>query len=661
MRNILFASTSIVTGAVSVAQGGQTAGPVLGALTHRIQATPDPVASPPKGSGDVSAAILIERTPLELAPEVVYFEATDLTGFNTAYSATGYNPQDHDLIYLWNFGDEGATYTAPTNVLAEWKDANKGYGRRVSHVYSQAGTYTPSVLIIEPSSGKNVTITLDPITVGDADTFYAGSKTIFVSANSSHASRPAGSQYSPTISGAFQLGAETDCRIMFAKGETHNVSFVDCRDLKRFMLCAAPGSGAKPILRKTGSQYDQPLMEIHYNYASSQIIADGLRFEGHWDSTTETGGDKVGPCFKLHAQSAVNFLVTNCEFSGFVVSMLWLSQGGKDSAKASRFCMHDSFSTNWQDYGFYIEACSRIAVLGSRITQHVNALSGGGKVYNPRRHNNHGPMRFQIFVKHHVQVDGCDLFTRNGWFPNIDQVTTEQPCIRANMAQRRDCLYHVARTSMEAGDVSIVNAPMNGSIETVLSPMIVEMSAFVGSYQTRYFVSTSSSGLTVRNTVGYVPNTPRFSAKDWRAFVSTSDKDINDGRFDGPFKVHNNTYINLSSDGASRPFLDDRNGLITVEMSDNVTHAPRFSPAVTDNAPLDQTPRWTPRHKGYKNKGDTSFRLEYATPADTVWNAAPLKDSSVLGASGVEDAVYVDLTGQIRPAYPSIGALEMPD
>ncbi|WP_299819471.1 hypothetical protein [uncultured Jannaschia sp.] len=656
MKTIFFASTALVTGAVSAAQGSHTAGPVSGSLTHNIQATPDFVALPPKGSGDVSVKLLIERTPLQVAPESVFFEATDLAGWNAPFSATGYNAQDHDLIYLWDFGDDGATFTAPTNVLAQWKDANKGYGRKVAHVYQQPGTYTPSVLIIEPSSGKNITITLDPITVADPDVVYSGSKTIFVSANSSHPNRPAGSKHSPTASGAFTLGAGTDCRIMFARGETFTTGKLDCRSLKRFMLCAAPGSGAKPVIRKTGTTYEQPLMEIHYDYTSSQIIVDGLQFEGAWDSTTETGGDKAGPCFKLHAQSAVNMLVTNCESSGFFYTMLWLTQKSGDAAKAGRFCLHNTFVTNWQDYGLYMEACGRIALLGNRLSQHVDALSGGPKTYDPRLHNGHGPMRFQLFIPHHVQIDGNDMFTRCGWFPNVPEVATEQPCIRANMAQRRDSMYHVSRCSMEGGDVSIVNGPMNGNIAPVLSPMVVEMCYFVGSYQTRYFVITSSSGLTVRNTVGIRPNLPVFSGKDWISFVTVAGHDTG-----APVKVHNNTYINLSTDGEGEPFVDKETGSFTVMEADNITHAPRFNPSVTDFAPLDQTPRWTPRHKGYKNKGDASFHTEYATPADTVWNAAPLEKSPVLGAAVVEDAVYVDLAGQVRPAYPSVGALEMQD
>lgn len=655
MKNILFASTALITGAVSVAQGAQTAGPVLGLLTRKTQATPDFVALPPKGSGDVSAKVLVERTPLEIAPESVFFEATDLEGWDAVASATGYNPQDHDLIYLWNFGDEGAAYTVPVNVLSQWQNANKGYGRRVTHVYGTPGTYTPSVLIIEPTSGKNITLRLDPITVGNANTVYANNRTIFVSGDSNHTDRPINSDYSSTFADAVAKGAGKDCRIMLARGEMHSTGKVDVRNLKNFMICASPGAGPKPILSKTTTD-NKPLMEVHYNYTGAQIIVDNVRLESGWDSTTETGGDRAATFLYLHAQTSVNFLMTGCESSGFIKTISWLNQQSGDVAKGSRFTMHDSFLTNWQDYGFYIEACSRIAFLGNRITQHVDALSGGPKNYNPPTNNNHGPGRFQLFIPHHVYMDGNDLFTRCGWFPNIDAVRTEQPCIRANMAQRTDSMYHICRTTMEGGDVCIVNSPMTSNISTRLSPMVIEMNYFVGSYQTRHFVLTASSGLTIRNNVGIKPNTPVIGPKDWIAFAFTYGGDASNH---APIKVYHNTYINLGQDGQDEPFFDNNGSNAPVMEADNITHAPQFQTPIVSFASLDQTPRWTPRHKGYKNKNDDSFHAEYATPKNTVWNATPLEGSPVLGAATIEDAIYTDLSGRIRPAYPSIGAFEI--
>ncbi|WP_299655453.1 hypothetical protein [uncultured Jannaschia sp.] len=657
MKNILFASTAFVTGVVSVAQGAHTGGPIQGSLTHKAQAAVIPTPRPtPTSSGDVSAAIKVERTPLRVAPETVFFEATDLRGWDTRPgNVSGYDAQQHDLVYLWDFGDEGATSTAPVNVLAHAKDLNKGYGQKPTHAYSKPGTYTPSVLIVEPSSGKNITITFDPITVEDPDVVFAGDKTIFVSANDQHADRPSGSRYAPSFEGALNLAYGADCRIMFAAGEvfTQTGTTKLAGGHHRMLLCASPG--AKPTLKKFGTNRS-PQFVIHYEYASDQVIISGLRFEGNWDSTTGTGGASTGDCIKLHAQNSVNMLITDCYFTGYQKNVLWLTQNSGAASQGSRFTFHNTTVTNWNDFGLYVEGTGRFAFIGNRIAQHVDALSGGKKT-DPPTDNYHGPFRVQIFMEHIGYIDGNDLFGRNGWFENISEVLTEQPIVRINQAQRHSH-YHICRNTCEAGDVIIANTPMNNNITPQLSSMVVEMNYLIGSYQTRCFVATSSSGLTMRNNVCILPDTERFGAKDWQAVVTTSPADSNDGRYDAPIKIHNNTYINLSTDGQGKPFVDKRNSRLDVYEADNFTHAPRFSPAVTSQGPLDKTPRWTPRHKGYKNKGGT-FQSQYATPADTVWNGAPLAGSPALGAAQIEDIAYLDLLAQVRPAYPSVGALEV--
>ena len=154
---------------ISVSQNALTAGPVN-------------VPAWGGGGGGGTISIAVERTLAQIAPDSIRF-TVDLSKstFDTAGpsgTATYYDPRLHDLIYLWDLGDPG-TWDAPVNVLASWKNRNVAKGPSVRHIYRDPDDYIASVLVVEPSTGKTATASVN-VTVDDPQDYYGDTNTIYV-------------------------------------------------------------------------------------------------------------------------------------------------------------------------------------------------------------------------------------------------------------------------------------------------------------------------------------------------------------------------------------------------------------------------------------------------------------------------------------------------
>ena len=81
----------------------------------------------------------------------------------------------------------------------------------------------------------------------------------------------------------------------------------------------------------------------------------------------------------------------------------------------------------------------------------------------------------------------------------------------------------------------------------------------------------------------------------------------------------------------------------------------------SDPAPagaLSRDTLWAPYCIGFKGYQSKTLVTEFATPPDAVISAVPPVDSPALGGAVSGRTAYLDITGKMRPVYPSIGARE---
>ena len=639
----------------------------------------------------VSAKITARRSSLATAPERVFFSVT-VDGFETkgpddlVYGDGGvYDPQKHDLIYVWDFGDPGSTYTAPEKLLPEHRDANTGFGPFVSHVYERPGSYTVSCTIIEPSSNEYATVYYgigadnedlkvsgDGIPVGDPDLLFAGGRTVYVDPDGT-GTAPAGAILQTNLRKAldYPKGKAGPYRIMLRRDVSYDLEEyrLDTThpDEMHIVAEAGAGAGAKPVIRfVNGAPYTYYKINTQFEMRgpNNEVVFSDIDFVGLWDATTETG-DGNDDCFLIQSGADFQldtFLVHNCSIYGFqrgvVTSAVQPNTGG--------WVLSNTHIGGWRDYGYYGSGASDFGIIGCRIAQNVDALAGGDK---DGTHNGHGPIRHMAHDR--TVIDACDLFTRCGWVQNVEGYRTQQPCIRWNMNQRSGALGNIQRCAMEGGWQIIHCAATNTDEwyeDNTVRPqnLLIERNVFVGSHMTRYFLYLGHGGLTIRNNLMIAPDVERV-ATFFRmgSFVTTASNYIEEANaFALPVRFYHNTLVNLMSAanaGTEAGAIINVGGFSNVLSENNLEHQPNLAPPIDAYAPLDQTVLWTPREKGYISSAVPVLDTTLASPADTVRRSSPQAKSPALGAAEGTIEVVRDLPGNPRPPYPSIGALEALD
>ena len=175
-----------------------------------------------------------------VAPLAVLFDSTTTT------AASGVDTF-RQITYSYNFGDDRGQTWAVSGLP---KNTQTG-GPVSAHVFDVAGTYTVKVRATDASGAySDASVT---VTVTNADTFYAATKTICVSPTSNFTGCPSGSaQQSSMPSGTGWSGK----RVLLHTGEKFgDISILDGNNS---VQVGSYGTGAKPIVASVGIGNWQP-------------------------------------------------------------------------------------------------------------------------------------------------------------------------------------------------------------------------------------------------------------------------------------------------------------------------------------------------------------------------------------------------------------------
>ncbi|MEM9739563.1 MAG: hypothetical protein AAF829_06805 [Pseudomonadota bacterium] len=616
---------------------------------------------------NATLTVSVLRSILEVAPERLTFEVTGWKGFNTAAPGAGedYDERLHNIIYVADFGDTDTVYQAPVKGFPEWKNRNTGFGPRVTHVYRKPGMYTVTIWAYELTSDRRAKWT-GQYTVGDPDTEFSNSDTAYVSVASDFTNAPIGAgQYSSFAAAVAARTSAAKTRFMLKAGETHT-SFADLQ---------LPGGHVHVVNDYDRSNdadkgYVRPILEATAasgyvlrtrDFQNRDVVIQGLDFRGPWDTTTETGEpEKTGITVLATLPAPQTFIIDDCFFDGFKNGIHNPGHGTVDPSN-SGLTVHDTVVTNWRDFGVYCGGASNIDLLGCRIAQDVDALSGGPK---DGSHNNHGPVRLQTNTAQFVTVDGCDMFSRTGWVENTPNYFTQQPCFRFNQSGLAGSLLNMQRNACEGGFEIIKLSPANTTYFEGIQNIIIDKNVLLGSHMTAFGVTANLSGITMRNVLMFVPNVPRIlGIFDPVALLRVSAPTNNSNAVDAPIELYHNTIVNLMSDDntvggdATMTIGDIFSGTFTITERNNLIDQKNLTLPDAVYAPLSDRSIWSAREKGYIGEDVPILESQRAT-AGGVPLGAPLLGSLALGAAFEEPALHFDIYGRRRPDPPSIGAME---
>lgn len=624
---------------------------------------------------NASVNVRLTRQPFRTAPERVSIEVNGWSGFLTpAGDPDGYEPRLHRIIYYVEFGEPGSVYQAPDNVLASWCDRNKGFGPLTAHVYRSPGTYKIQLWAYEIDSDRRAYWEQE-VTVEDPDLTFAGSD-VYVSAAGDFSNAPgnvAGTYTS--LSAAYEARKPFPItRFILKSGETHTNHgqlYIDfetggLRNAAHFVTDGdAPVAFVHDPTVTSGVTYAFRVCAGRDNpHPNAEVVFQNIDVQGHWDDVTETGpalqngwGDFAGRYHLNH------FLLDKCAARNCNAGF---ASDGAAVDEDPEVTLHDFVVERFRDIGVWGGGVPRFNFLGCRIMRGVDASSGGPKG-GPPYHNNHGPIRLNSYTKNRVVIDGCDLFSRSGWFVNVAGWRSQQPCIRVNQGSVPGSIFNLQRTSMEGGYYIISLTRMSNVVNTGIHNSIVDKFVMVGSHGTTAGISADSGGITVRNGLFIVPDVPRIDLNfETTSLISTQIPYNNAPAIHPTIELWHNTIINKMSD-ANSPTGDgsivdilNAGGMTDIRRANNLIHQPdaQNHVATMNIGQLSAEQLWEPREQGYISKEQPVLATQFETPNDTVSKSSPMDSLDIIGNASEEPESHFDIHGNFRPEITSIGAME---
>lgn len=486
--------------------------------------------------------ILSVAGPQPIAPAGIWFEAVDIAGFDVQFEPVPgetYDPSFHKITYIWTVVSAPlGPFDAPENMVPDWNDPNRSYGRQVAFFFPEPGRYEVA-LWARDASGNEAQATTS-ILIADANVAYPGTQTVCVSfePDENWDGAPPGSQFASTprhLDGIIAR-AKTPMRVLFKRGQRFSIpGFGVIR--RQLGHLDAWGQGSIPVLEPNDGQ--SPVFELSQRSQITQFTAANLAFRGAWNAATETGYSTRSPLLWDKSPTPCHHTIWNCRFSGFDHLDFEVKRGLTGSVLVG-----NSHVTNWRNYGFLLRSSNtRFALVGSTVAQASEALHGGPK----RGHlwNNHGPVRIADCAK--VYIGMSDFFSRTGW-SRLAKELADQPCLRLNTNAVRGNAYNLDRIVCEGGfhPVSVDGATDN--LEETPGNYLIDKALMIGTAKTiGPFLVAELGGLTVRNMIGVLPDTPRKHPNRWQGVIRTRMDNPSDENARTPVAFYGISAVNLLS------------------------------------------------------------------------------------------------------------------
>ena len=617
--------------------------------------------------------IVADRGILSAAPDSVGF-TVDLSGtaFETPApdSADDYDEQFHDLYYYWDTGDT-SSWTAPENVMPEWKSKQLAYGPFIRHMYTEPGTYTVSVIVIEPSTATVETATLE-VVVNDPDVVFAGANTICISTDpaDTFTGAPAGSQRftSYTQAQAALEALNAPGRLLFKRGQ----SFVNrwiMDNVKTDLAFGAWGTGDKPIITMTNGLPTNPFrLPPAYPATAGRAVEvrfDNLSFVGEWNPIDGSGEGGAA----IIASGDISLMFSDVDFKGYANIFVQDDEiVGENEERVQRPGFHYHFDnmdlTDYQSYAIITgqQLRANTTITGCKLAQNVLApqalvgIQGGGSLR-------------QRFARN-LYIAGCDFFHNMGHGDNgtLNPFTWASNRL-IDYAGDDGARVNICNSSFEGGAEGInFGSRSGGSTKTING--LIHNCVVVGDDTTTYTILLRYAGFTVRNNLLILPGTPiRENMGVARAFVwfapRTGDNHTaSDPQRTSPNKAYNNTMVGLRTDDQNRrwAYLGVRDFQLVPGSVDenNIVYRPNQTNGST-YAPLNTTTLlpWSPRNQGWRNGETGVLDTDYALDPSALAFYRPVIGSPALRSASGEVARDDMLGVERTPGRADKGAFQV--
>lgn len=617
------------------------------------------VTNPNWGSSDTPSgepiSIILERSLIRNAPDSVGF-SVDLSAslFDTPAPSSSivYDRQFHELEYYWTFGEPG-TWSAPINTPDAWKNRDFAYGPFVRHLYRASGTYTATVMVVEPSSGKMATATID-IVVEDSNVVFAGNKTICINniGDNDFSAAPVGAQtinadefitegqiltlITPTANNRREM------RLLFKSGWT-GIGRANISNARFLTISTYGGSDPATFLSDTvpikpnGSLYACLYKQGYAWQEYVDLNVSNIRFQGPFDEVAAPlPMPELGRPGAIFVISPIRYIFSNCVFNGFPASCNDWQPNNHPSNPSGMSMIHfdDNIVTNFggQFANFWAakpDSGAEACMTGCRVMRRPDSITEFEAGQRALLRNKHCDK---------VHIRGNDMFNNDG----------VQACLRL-VDTDVDGHSHLTIHTNALESVGAITITMSANSPDRADPFkfkatmvngIVESNIIVGGWRTVDLMLLFVGGLTIRNNLCIVPNM-MFHINPTRSVIAVENEGNTSTIQDWPTRIYNNTVVSLRSPANNNNTIPTAI-LVSPEIpqviENNIIHQPNVSPAQIDFVPLSENVLFASRNEGYRPvhyfvkqylsnpvAQGQSFSVDYPGPAS---NYLPANDAS---------------------------------
>lgn len=403
------------------------------------------------------------------APEPIYFTATT-TGFDLSMpaGARDYDAEMHEVHFEWDFGDPGATFDVAQKLPETYRDANRGYGKRVAHLFQTPGTYrvtcrarqvvqlVPFVVVKQAVAVTEVVVAADPHDFGN--TVYVAYQAaidnpgdernwpgwpadaeddfkVWIPGPELNARGGLGWALNRVIRvpGQWSQPRRPQARILFRRGETAPADINGGWD-DGFGRYADPSIRGRVDIGVWGDEADGDFVIERFansfaerTTAPSLHFGEGLRFEQDWDDVALTG--RKESALWLHAGAF--YTVDRVKFSKVGGTCVY-PYDNPEPDKSGEFrdimvlvqnCTQEGCGTYFCFAGMGITAGGDESEVVARGRDNWIALLGNDNAYSTGAHSvgadsatGRNPCLFRGTSQYNLIVDACYHLARFAWY-----------------------------------------------------------------------------------------------------------------------------------------------------------------------------------------------------------------------------------------------------
>jgi hypothetical protein len=590
-----------------------------GALSATLSGEQPPVSSihltPGTGESGMAASLSIDwQNSVNFAPLMVTLQGAVTGSGITAGAADAYDPQGHELDWVWSFYKVGepewgiTPYSAPQQGFSGQYIQGLSYEKRTGMIFREPGTYEILVTCIRRSDGARATSSVTTLTVDDPNAVFTEAQTFVVASDGVYTGAPAnGGKTYTTFSAAWNAaqGVSGRIRILVKRGTTgySGINSTGQTPAATTILFGVWGSGAKPVFT-SGSLFNTAFSGRDFRYSN-------WRFTGTWNGANNTGSNYTAILHLGHTNGVYTVADMDCEDIGgnaFQVT----GDNGAGNRQGFINCSHVGFNGCMVINGVGQSALAIGCRVQPRADAWVMANSGQGGGFG---------LRFNA-SRWLAEVRQCDFFNRLS--NNFSDPVFYQQMVRLHAEGVVGGTYlNVTNCKFEGSGIEIYR-PAGGGFDIFPVTQNVRNCHVVGSHSyVDGLFRTSAAGLQIQSCVWVnPPSRPSTRSSGFRLLNYVQMLDVGStvsGSRSNPIKIFNNTFLSFY-DAAAPAIISLAAGFggATQTIQNNLFHAPFASSGAANLGNFTGEPLYTPQFIGYYAFDSTTIEPRTVTPTHVV-------------------------------------------